>query len=177
MEPAQYLREARVEARLLPDDGIIPNNPKLPLLRYRSAVVLPQSDPAALFEALFQSNGWPGSWRNGIFGYHHYHSTAHEVLGIFHGCATVLLGGERGVTVTVEPGDVVIIPAGVGHKKLDSTGRLGVVGSYPVGQSPDLCRGGTAHGPDVVATIAGVPMPSRDPVYGLRGPLFTHWPA
>ncbi len=175
METTRYLREARVVARLLPDGGTIPNNPTLPLLLYRGAVSLPHSDPAALFEALFDSNGWPGSWRDGIFGFHHYHSTAHEVLGIFRGSATVQLGGEHGVTVTVEPGDVVIIPAGVGHKKLDSAGGLGVVGSYPAGQSPDMCRGDAPHEARRAQAVAAVPMPSSDPVYGRDGPLFAHW--
>ena len=77
----------------LEDDGVIPNS-SLPLILYKKA--LADADLAAGFEALFTSNGWAGTWRNGIFSYHHYHATAHEVLGIARGSAMVRLGGEAG---------------------------------------------------------------------------------
>lgn len=49
------------------DDGIVPNNPKLPFILYRSPVSLADDfDPAAVFEELFARNGWGDSWRNGI---------------------------------------------------------------------------------------------------------------
>src|SRR4051812_11221142 len=52
------------------DDGLIPNNPELPFVHYRGAVdVTSAADPAALFERLFEDNGWGGSWRNGIYDY------------------------------------------------------------------------------------------------------------
>ena len=72
---------------MLEADGNIPNNPRLPLLLYPCAVRLPEHDPANLFEELFAANDWVGCWRNGIFPFHHYHSTAHEVLGIYSGTA------------------------------------------------------------------------------------------
>jgi hypothetical protein len=57
------------------DDGVIPNHPRWPLIIYRSAVRLDVAvDPAAIFEDLFESNGWGDSWRNGIYDYVHYHS-------------------------------------------------------------------------------------------------------
>ena len=125
-----------VEARRLEDDGAIPNNAKLPLLVYRQAVALPEDDPAAVFEALFTANGWPAAWRNGVHPFHHYHSTAHEVLGVFSGRATACFGGEHGVRMSVSAGDVVIIPAGVGHKGIEATPDLGIVGAYPAGNRP-----------------------------------------
>jgi len=104
-----------VEEHLFADDGRVPNNPSLPLVVYRAALATgPHS--AAACEALFAENGWSGSWRNGIYAHHHYHSTAHEVLGITAGSVRVRLGGEGGKTLQLLAGDVVVIPAGVAHK-------------------------------------------------------------
>ena len=52
------------------DDGRFPNS-TLPLLVHREA--LPPD--ATAMEQAFAANGWSGSWRNGIFAYHHFHST------------------------------------------------------------------------------------------------------
>ena len=166
---------ARVETRRLADDGSIPNNPELPLLVYRQAVTLSAIDPATVFETLFTANGWPAAWRNGIYPFHHFHSTAHEVLGVFRGAATACFGGERGVEMTVTAGDVVVIPAGVGHKALKASRDLGIVGAYPAGTGPDLCRGVPEERPGSLDAIARVAVPPRDPLYGPEGPLSQHW--
>src|SRR5688572_3406490 len=131
-----------VVAHLLARDGQIPNHPHWPLLVYNGAVASSGLDPAgsdlaALFEALFTRNRWPAAWRNGIHPFHHYHSNGHEALGIYSGGVSVQFGGDAGVTVTAKPGDVIVLPAGTGHKKLSSKGALGVVGAYPDGQHPD----------------------------------------
>ena len=115
------IKSAKVVARRLEDDGSIPNNPSLPLLVYRQAVTLPEDDPATVFEALFTAHGWPAAWRNGIYPFHHFHSTAHEALGVYAGTATARFGGEGGIDMTVSAGDVVIIPAGVGHKAIEAS--------------------------------------------------------
>ena len=168
-------RPATVEKWRLEDDGAIPNNASLPLLLYRQAVALPQSDPATVFESLFTVNGWPAAWRNGIFPFHHFHSTAHEVLGVYSGSATARFGGESGIDVTVSAGDVVVIPAGVGHKAIEASTDLGIVGAYPAGTVPDLCRGAAEERPGCLDAIARVGMPDRDPLYGDDGPLRRHW--
>jgi uncharacterized protein YjlB len=165
----------RVVSHLLAADGDIPNNPRLPLLLYPSAVDLPEHDPAAVFERLFAANDWLGCWRNGIFPFHHFHSSAHEVLGIYAGTAVVQFGGENGVSVPVVPGDVVIIPAGVAHKKLSSGGALGVVGAYPNGQQPDVCRAQRASYQRAAEQVARVFVPACDPVHGPGGPLRMAW--
>jgi uncharacterized protein YjlB len=78
------------------------------------------------------------------------------------------------VTVTANPGDVIVLPAGTGHKKLSSRGDLGVVGAYPEGQHPDTCR---TFSKNHLQAIARVPLPACDPVHGPGGPLFTYWRA
>jgi uncharacterized protein YjlB len=160
---------------LLKDDGAYPNNERLPLLVYQGVLNLSEDNPAGSIEDLFAANGWGSSWRNGIYGYHHYHSTAHEVLGVYSGSARVQLGGEHGVTLSVSPGDVVIIPAGVAHKNLGASQNFRVVGAYPRGQSWDMNYGNADERPRADQNIARVPLPGSDPVYGADGPLFDHW--
>ncbi|MCB0065005.1 MAG: cupin domain-containing protein [Caldilineaceae bacterium] len=157
------------------DDGSIPNHPSLPLILYKGVLRLAANDPASIAEELFTQNGWQGMWRNGIFDFHHYHSNAHEVLAICRGQATVRFGGEQGETITVTAGDVALLPAGTGHKRLSPSGDLLVVGAYPPGQHPDLCRGGSTERPRVLTAIQQVAPPAQDPVYGNSGPLFSDW--
>src|SRR5215469_660409 len=101
------------------DDGETPNNPQLPLLLYRRAVNLPkEDDPAAVFENLFLIHGWRMAWRDGVYSFLHFHTRTHEVLGIARGNACVRFGGKRGQNITVKAGDVVVLPAGTGHRRL-----------------------------------------------------------
>jgi uncharacterized protein YjlB len=172
---ASLIRPVAARAHALADDGSIPNNPSLPLLVYPGALNLPGDDPAAAVEAVFEGNGWVGSWRDGIYPFPHYHSTAHEVLGICRGAAEVRFGGDAGIVLSVRAGDVVVIPAGVGHQNLGASPDLLVVGVYPRGQSWDLRRGLPEERPQVLANIARVPLPAADPVYGADGPLVEHW--
>ena len=171
---AEFVREPRVLTFLLKDDGMIPNI-HLPLLVYESALKLPTHDAEEIVEAVVAANGWGGSWVNGIYSFHHYHSTAHEVLGCFRGSATVQFGGPSGVTQKLHCGDVVIIPAGVAHKNLGASGDFGVVGAYPSGQCWDMCYGKPGERPRADENIARVPLPETDPVYGADGPLLAHW--
>jgi len=163
----------RVETYRLADDGTVPNN-ALPLVLYRGALEA-DGDRAAACEAMFARNGWPGAWRNGIYGHHHYHSTAHEVLGIAAGNARVRLGGEGGQTVELRAGDVVVIPAGVAHKRESASPDLLVIGAYPRGQRPDLCRAEADAHDRSLDRIAAVPLPAADPVTGRADPLLECW--
>jgi uncharacterized protein YjlB len=155
------------------DDGTYPNS-QLPLLFYEAALPRDETDPEAM-EALFAANGWPPAWRSSVFTYHHYHSTAHETLGVARGSARLMLGGPEGREFDVEPGDVIVIPAGVAHRRLDSSSDFLVVGCYPPGQTWDLLRGESGDRPMADQNIARVPRPATDPVAGSAGPLLTHW--
>jgi uncharacterized protein YjlB len=141
------------------------DHPRWPLLVYPAVRTRP--DPE-FFEQLFDRNRWPAAWRNGVFPFHHFHSNSHEVLGVYAGEVTVQFGGDAGVALTAQPGDVLILPAGTRHKKLSSRGALGIVGAYPEGSDPDTCRG-------ALQNVREVPLPACDPVYGAGGPLFTYW--
>ena len=163
-------REYRFE-----DDGSIPNNPTLPLLVYPGALGELERNPSRCREKLAE-NGWGGAWANGVFSYHHYHSTSHEVLCVVGGSARIAFGGPEGETVEVEAGDVVVIPAGTGHKNEGSSGDFSVVGAYPRGQeSYDLRTGEEGERPEVLENVRSVPLPEADPLYGRRGPLVERW--
>lgn len=158
------------------DDGTTPNNPSLPFLYYPAVVRLTEAtDPAAVFEVLFESHGWGGSWRNGIFDFLHYHSGTHEALGIARGRARVRFGGDKGRTVEVEAGGVAILPAGTGHQLIKASNDLLVVGAYPPEGRYDLCRGRPEEHARAVRSIPEVPVPSTDPVYGKDGGLTRFW--
>ena len=163
-----------IEEHFFADDGRVPNNPSLPLIVYRSALEIGPRCVADC-EKLFADNGWSGAWRNGVYAHHHYHSTAHEVLGIARGNARVRLGGEGGQTVELSAGDVVVIPAGIAHKREAASGDLLVIGAYPGGQRPDICRADIATHDRALAAIAAVPLPAADPVTGRTDPLLECW--
>ena len=164
-----------VIAHRLAASGAIPNHPRWPLLVYPGVVAIAAADPAAVFEDLFGANGWPAAWRNGVYPFHHFHCDAHEALGVYSGEATVQFGGDGGVVITARPGDVIVLPAGTGHKKLSSRGQLGIVGAYPAGQHPDMCTPVLSNLKRSAAAVARVALPQHDPVYGDAGPLLTHW--
>lgn len=167
--------DAIVLAYPIAANGAIPNNERCPVLAYPGVVPIAGTDPAAAFERLFAANRWGGSWRNGVFAFHHFHSTAHEVLGIYAGAATIALGGEGAVVLDVAAGDVLVVPAGVAHKRLDARDGFACVGAYPRGQDPDMCRGTALTAARLAETVAALGLPERDPVYGENGPLVERW--
>jgi uncharacterized protein YjlB len=97
------------------------------------------------------------------------------VLGIARGSARVKLGGENGATVELHTGDVVVIPAGVAHKREAASADLLVIGSYPRGQRPDICRAEAGSHDKAAANIGMVALPGADPVTGRADPLLDCW--
>ncbi|NBB76775.1 MAG: cupin domain-containing protein [Bacteroidetes bacterium] len=167
----------KLKTILLKDDDTFPNNPDLPLVLMKNAVDLPESPSVAAerMESKFIGNNWTGTWRNGIYGYHHYHSNTHEVLGVCSGSAEVQFGGPDGISVRLSKGDVAVLPAGTAHKNLSSDASFLVVGAYPDGMSYDMNTGKEKERPEVVENIKNVPVPQNDPVFGSDGPLLKEW--
>jgi uncharacterized protein YjlB len=148
----------RLETWHAPPGDAIPNHPRFPVLVYRD---VPGLDDA---RALFARHGWGGSWVDGVFDFHHFHSTSHEVLAVIAGSATLELGGPQGEAFEVSAGDVLVLPAGTGHRRRSASGDFSVVGAYPAGQEDyDLLR---AADEAAVARIAALPAPDEDPVGG-----------
>ncbi len=155
------------------DDGKIPNS-KFPLLIYKNVYSEEKADPDYI-QSHFESHNWRNSWTGGVYDYHHYHSNTHEVLGVYKGFATLQFGGENGEQVSVEEGDVVVIPAGTGHKQMSASDDFGVVGAYPDGMDFDIMKGEKGERPKADENIAKVPLPDNDPVYGKMEGLLALW--
>jgi uncharacterized protein YjlB len=148
-------------------------NSRLPVLIYRKALTDDTASSAGGFERLFQENGWRGIWRNGVYDYNHFHSNAHEVLGVAQGKATLQLGGDSGKAVDVEAGDVLVLPAGTGHRRISRPENFVVIGAYPPGQERyDICR---ERSPEAELRISKVVLPQTDPVGGKDGALRRLW--
>jgi uncharacterized protein YjlB len=164
------------ESFMLDERGWVPNNSRLPVLIWHDVFdgARPErADHAERFEALFTKNGWPPQWRDSVFDYHHFHSTAHEALGVAHGSAQIILGGPGGRVISVHAGDALVLPAGTGHCLLASEHRCLVIGAYPPGQQWDIRR--DAITPEERRAMEALPFPASDPVAGADGELVQLW--
>ncbi len=94
------------------------------------------------------------------------------------GSAKVRFGGPAGQVLEVSAGDVVVVPAGVGHCNEGKTIDLLIVGAYPdntalraLHRVAAIRRSTTRWCGDVAA----VKLPAADPVSGAEGPLVQIW--
>ncbi|WP_224008184.1 MULTISPECIES: cupin domain-containing protein [Paraburkholderia] len=158
---------------MLPPNGWVPNNGRLPVIVYRHAFDADAPKLAEQIETRFAHHAWPVQWRNGVFDFHHFHSTAHEVLGVFAGAAELIVGGPGGRMLPLAAGDVLLLPAGTGHCLVSRTDAFHVAGGYPAGQQWDIRR--EALTPDELRAMDALPFPASDPVYGARGPVIERW--
>lgn len=114
-------------------------------------------------------------WRYTMFSETHFHSNTHEVLSIISGSAKCCFGGEHNdgrVDPVLKKGDLVIVPAGVGHRLLEDYGSFQMVGAYPNGKTWDMCYGNAGE-EQQVKQIETLGWFNRDPVYGDEGPSLT----
>ena len=160
-----------VKTFMFEDDGQIPNNPNFPLLLYPGAFLERLADHVQILNA----NNWTGVWKGTVFDYHHFHSNTHEVLVAESGKAIIKFGGENGKELKIAAGDVALIPAGVGHKKVVEEDDFQVVGAYPGGKQHDLLKGAPEERETALRNIRQVPVPEFDPVFAESGPMHQLW--
>lgn len=175
LEAVQPIQKLNITRDILTEDNAFPNNGLLPLLHYERALQLSDGDDSSVVKEILETNGWTNSWVDGIYNYHHYHSTAHEVLVALKGSAQVQFGGPNGIALSFAQGDVIIIPAGVAHMKVNDADGFLCMGAYPDGQQYDMNYGKPGERPRSDENIRKVPMPQHDPVYGNDGPLIRNW--
>jgi uncharacterized protein YjlB len=143
-----------------PAGDTIPNHPSFAVLLYRDTD-LRDADAA---RERFAAQGWGGAWVDGVFDFHHFHSTSHEVLAVVAGSATLELGGPQGRAFDVAAGDVVVLPAGTGHRRAAAAAGFTVVGAYPAGQEDyDLLREADDAARERIAALGA---PEADPIGG-----------
>ncbi|KAK8068607.1 hypothetical protein PG996_007719 [Apiospora saccharicola] len=176
------LAALRVAQHQIPAYNRIPNTSiqHKPLLHYHSAFlpsdIAKDTNIASAIESHLQSVGVVDpQWRYTMYSTTHFHSTTHELLCIARGGARLCFGGEENpgrVELSVRGGDVILVPAGVGHRLLeeeDDGDGFEMVGSYPKGCSWDMCYGKTGEEAKVEG-IRRLGWFERDPVYGDQGP-------
>lgn len=177
MEPGDIVNtNPQIISMVLKANKNFPNNP-LPLLIYRGACKLgkQKNKSAEKLQHIFHKHNWKNTWRNGIYTFHHYHSVTHECLGICNGKARVVFGGPGGKSVTLEKGDLVLIPAGVGHKCTSASKDFLCVGAYPGGRQYDINLGTREELLKAKPRIAKLAVPKLDPLFGKEGFLKTFW--
>lgn len=175
VEVVAPIQNLNIIRNIFPEDGAFPNNGLLPLLLYRNAFGIEHPVHRETIKELLETNQWTGTWIDSILEEHHFHSAAHEMLVALDGSARVQFGGPNGLTLDFEKGDVVIIPAGVAHCKIDETNGFTCMGAYPDGQPYDINFGRPGERPGVDENIKAVPLPENDPLYGTDGPLIKNW--
>jgi len=164
--------ELRVTQRLIPAWNNIPNTSiqSKPLLIYHGAFRASAAELASRFREI---GAVVPQWQYTMYSTTHFHSTTHEVLGVVAGRVRLCFGGEGNpdrFEPTVEKGDLMILPAGVGHRLLeDLDGNFKMVGAYPPGKQWDMCYGSPGE-EQKVRNIEKLGWFDMDPLYGKEGP-------
>jgi len=162
-----------IETYRLSGNGRVPNS-RLPLLVYRQVISGSPRD----VEDLLRQNGWPPDWHSslGLYPRHHFHSDTHELIAVSRGQLEGQFGGHDGITVGLSAGDVVVIPAGVGHFGAAVSEDLRLTGAFPAGYGIHDFR--LCYPEEYAFTMEKsrlVPIPGNDPFYGVNGPMTKIW--
>ncbi|KAL1883428.1 hypothetical protein Plec18167_002432 [Paecilomyces lecythidis] len=164
--------DIRITKRLISAWKGIPNTSiqSKPLLIYHNAF---QASASELSSHLQKIGAVVPQWQYSMYPTTHFHSTTHEVLGVVSGRARLCFGGEGNperFEPTVQKGDLMVVPAGVGHRLLeDLDGGFKMVGSYPPGKQWDMCYGNEDE-EEKVKSIEKLGWFDKDPLYGSDGP-------
>jgi len=146
-------------------DGTFPNNPDHPVMMVLAAFHGTTAQAQAL---LTGGNQWTSPWIWGIYPFHHYHSTAWELLLCIDGQADIQLGGPSGPELSVTKGDWMLIPPGVAHKQLRDNGHFNLLGSYPMegcSGPVDTLKGSPTQ--EQVVNMQACAAPQKAPIMGL----------
>ena len=166
-----------VEPIYLKESKPYPNN-KLPALYYENVLesILGESYSGQDVMRLLQQNGYTNTWSNGILNQHHFHSIAHEALACTLGELRVQLGGEDEIILTVRKGDVLLLPAGTAHKKLEATEEHEIIGGYPLNQPDyDFQYGDASDYEAIKEKVAQVELPHTDPITDFPALIKQYW--
>ncbi|KAL6854016.1 RmlC-like cupin domain-containing protein [Trichoderma novae-zelandiae] len=177
--PPTPLPNLRISKHLIPAHGLLPNSSlqSKPLIIYHAAFPPAHASADRVESHLLRVGVVTPQWRYTMYDTTHFHSTTHEVLCVTAGRARLCFGGERNpgrVEPVVERGDVIIVPAGVGHRLLEDMDRdpFLMVGSYPNGKDWDMCYG-NIDDEYKAGSIKDLPWFSKDPIYGDEGPALS----
>lgn len=167
------LSNLKVSKHHISAHGLIPNTSiqNRPILHYHGAFV--SANASAIESHLNEMKVVTPAWRYTMYSTTHFHSTSHELLCIASGAAKCCFGGEDNperYEPLLKTGDVILVPAGVGHRLLEEVERpFQMVGCYPPGLQWDMCYGKEGE-EDKVQAIEDLAWFQKDPVYGEDGP-------
>lgn len=168
------IKPQEVIQEIIHRNDFFPGNSIYPLLIYKKVFdFIDQSTEAV--QKFLKKNGWINSWVDSIYPYHHYHSNTHEALVVFRGSASVQIGGENGAIYVIAQNDVIIFPAGVSHKNLESSEDFTTIGAYPFDVHYDMYYGNADEYLEAEKNVKRVGLPLTDPVFGKNGLLFDFW--
>lgn len=162
-----------IEKFFFEGNGRVPNS-RLPLLIYRNVI---RWDVTTM-EAIMRQNKWVTSWHahDGMWPRHHFHCEAHEFICVTKGAHLGKFGGHNGKKSQLNAGDVIVIPAGVGHCGLEISDDLDLTGGFHDGFGVvDFRMGFPEEYAELRARARQIPVLDYDPFFGVDGPLAQIW--